>query len=395
MVDISDINTIAVIGAGLMGSGIAQVALMGGFENVILNDISAEKIEESVKNIEYSLKKVELEGKLESCITTEELMRHLVKEPDLERAVNEADFVIEAIPEIMSLKQDLFERLGKYTPDHAILATNTSTMSITEIGKHSGRADKIVGMHFFIPLRMRLIEVIKSKYTSEDTANRCVEVGKRLPCIRGPRVVMLLDKESPGFIVNRISITTNMYLFWLVNQAYEKGITPEQLDADIGNFLPMGLYEIMDQLGLDVVYHTSKYFEEKLSPDFAPGKVITTLVQEGNLGKKTGKGFYKYANGKIIKNADVISAGMLDLNILMAIQTNEGCRLLEEGLVSGYKQIDEAMITGLGTPGPFLPARKKYKEWCQILENLAEQSGKSYFKPCELMKSGRFLKMRK
>lgn len=395
MVDISNINTIAVIGAGLMGYGIAQVSLMAGFEKVILNDISIEKIEEGAKNIENSLKKVEAEGKLEPGITPDILMSRLVKEVDLETAVKEADFVIEAIPEEIHLKQELFEKLGRFAPEHAILASNTSTMSITDIAKLSERVDKIVGMHFFIPLRMRLIEVIKGEETTDDTANICVEVGKRLPCIRGPRLVMLIDKESPGFIVNRLSIAGNMYLLWLVDQAYEKGITAEQLDADVGSFVSMGIYEIFDQLGLDVIYHTSKYFEEVLSPDFKPGKVLTQLVKEGNLGRKTGKGFYNYKDGRIVKNPDVEKTGMLDLNTLLAIQTNEGCRLLTEGIVSGYKQIDEAMLTGLGTPGPFSPARRNYKEWCKLLEDLAETTGKSYFKPCELMQSGGFLKMRK
>lgn len=395
MVDRNDVNTVAVIGAGLMGHGIAQVALMAGFEKVILNDISDEAIETGAANIEKSLRALEQDHNLNEGLTADLLMSRLVKEANLEKAVEDADIIIEAIPEVMHLKQDLFEKLGRYAPEHTIFATNTSTMSISEIGKKSGRLDKMVGMHFFIPLRMQLIEVIKGKETSAQTLQTCAEVGKRLPCIRGPRLVMTLEKESPGFIVNRLSVTANMYLDWLLDSAAEKGITPEQLDADMGGFLPMGLFEIMDQLGLDVIYHCGKYFEEVLSSDFAPGKLLTKLVQEGYLGKKSGKGLYEYTNGKIIKHKDIKPAGMLELNALLAIHLNEGCRLLEEGIVSGYKQIDDAMITGLGTPGPFGPGKRNYKEWTALLERLVEKTGKTYLTPCELMRSGAFLKMRK
>jgi enoyl-CoA hydratase/3-hydroxyacyl-CoA dehydrogenase len=390
-----EIKNIAVIGAGLMGSGIALVSLMAGFDKVILNDINIEIIEKGVKDIERVFKKIESLGKLGEGNTTGSLLNKLVKEADLKTAVENVDFVIEAVPEIMSLKQDLYKKLGEYAPEHAILASNTSTMSISEIGKYSNRPDKVIGMHFFIPLRMRLIEVIQGEKTSDDTVKNCEEVGNKLPCINGKRLVMTIERESPGFIVNRLAIAGNIYLIWLLDEADKKGITPEQLDADAGSFLPMGLYEMLDQLGLDVIYHTLKYFEEVLSPDFAPGKVLTQKINNGELGKKTGKGMYEWAEGKVIKQKGVKKAEMLDLETLMAIQLNEGCRLLEEKIVPNYKMIDIAMNTGLGTPGPFTPGRKKYQEWCKLLEDFAKESGKSYVKPCDLMKSGAFLKMRK
>ncbi len=389
------IEKIVVVGAGLMGIGIAQVSLLAGFDQVTLNDINIDIIENGIKEIERIFKKIEPTGILGEGNNTEKLLKKIKKEVDLKKAVENADFIIEAIPEIMSLKQELFKKLGDFAPDHAVLATNTSTMLISEIAKYCNRPEKVIGMHFFIPLRMRLIEVIRGEKTSDETVKICENIANKLPCINGKRFIITINKESPGFIVNRLSIAGNVYLSWILDKAYEKGITAEQLDADIGDFLPMGLYEILDQLGLDVIYHTAKYFEEVLSPDFAPGKVLSQKIIDGNLGKKTGKGMYEWKGGKIVKHKDLKKANMLDLDILMAIQLNEGCRLLEQKILPNYKLIDTAMSTGLGTPGPFVPGKKKCKEWIKLLVSFAEQSGKKYFKPCDLMKSGGFVKMRK
>jgi len=389
------IKKIAVIGAGLMGIGIAQVSLMAGFEEVILNDIDNNIIEKGYEEIESIFRKLEVSNKLGDNNTTDNLLKNLRKEVDLKNAVRDADFIIEAVPEDMSLKQELYKRLGEYAPEHAILASNTSTMLISEIGKYSNRRDKVIGMHFFIPLRMRLIEVIRSEYTSDETTRICEQVGNKLPCINGKRLIITINKESPGFIVNRLSIAGNVYLNWIVDRADESNITPEQLDADIGTFLPMGIYEIMDHLGLDVIYHCLKYFEEVLSPDFAPGRVLSQKIQKGELGKKTGKGMYEWKDGKIMKHQGIKNTKMLNLDTLVAIQLNEGCKLLEDQIVPNYKIIDTAMITGMGTPGPFAPGKKNYKEWTKLLETFVQESGKKYFLPCKLMRSGDFIKMRK
>ncbi|MCK4686846.1 MAG: 3-hydroxyacyl-CoA dehydrogenase, partial [Candidatus Lokiarchaeota archaeon] len=152
MTEINNIETIAVIGAGTMGREIAQVALMAGFNKVILNDIKKEVLEQAVQFIQNGLNKIEAKNKLNEGVSTNLLMKNLFIEMDLEKAVAQADFVIEAIPEIMELKQELFKKLGKYTPKHAILATNTSTMSITKIAESSKKPDKVIGMHFFTPI---------------------------------------------------------------------------------------------------------------------------------------------------------------------------------------------------------------------------------------------------
>ncbi len=395
MVKIDNIKTFSVIGAGTMGREIAEVALMAGFKKVILNDTNKEVLEKAENYIREGLKKLDAKGKLGSFNTVDYLMGNLFKELDLKKAVENSDFVVEAIPEIMELKQNLFKQLCKYAPEHAILTTNTSTISITEIASASGCPDRIVGMHFFIPVPvLRLIEVIKGKKTSEDTINICIAVGQKFPALKGKKFLARIEKESPGFIVNRLTITGNLYLSWLLDEAMEKGIPYEQIDADAGFLQGLGPYAKWDYLGLDVVYNTHKYLEENLSPEFAPGKTITKLVKEGNMGRKTGKGLYEWIDGNP-KVDKTIKAGLFNPELFLAIQLNEGCRLLEEGIVSNYKIIDDAMFAGMDIPGPFGPGKKNYQKWSKMLEDLMEESGIQHFKPCYLMKSGEFLKRRK
>jgi len=395
MVNINNIKSISVIGAGTMGHEIAQVALMGGFKPVILNDLSYKILEKAENKIEDGLKRLEAKGKLGEGFTASGLMKNLIIEPDLKKAVSNADFIIEAIPEFMQIKQQLFEKLGKYAPKHAILATNTSTMSITEISSTSKRSDKVIGCHFFTPIVvLRLIEIIKGKETSEETVEIAVKVCQRFPALKGKRFLPILEKESPGFIVNRLIIGTSAYLNWLLDYAMDNNIPLEQIDADVKQLMEIGPFAKWDYLGLDVVYNTLNYFKEVLSDDFTPGKTLTKLVNNGQLGRKMGKGLFKWKEEKPLMNKEK-RAGVLNPELFMAIQLNEGCKLLEAGIVSGYKIIDETMLAGMDFPGPFGVGKKKYEEWTKLLENFVEKSNLNYLKPCNLMKSGKFIQMRK
>jgi len=404
MVDISHIKNFAVVGAGLMGSSIAHVALMAGFEKVIINDISMESLHKSEKLIEDALNTCEAMNNLSEGDSANILMGRLVKEIDLAKAVAKADFVVEAVPEVMEIKQEIFKKLGEYTPTHALLATNTSIMSITKITEPSGRSELAFGMHFCAPvINNRLIEVIKGKKTSDDILDIGVAIAQKFPCFEGKRYIARLEKESPGFILNRCLAAIGLYLSWIGEQALEKGISLEQLDADLSDSEEsMGLCEASDFVGLDVAYHGAKALEESLSPDFAPTEYLTEMVKSGNLGAKTGKGYFEWPEGVDImgikgrpKLNKKIKAGLIDLNAMMAVGLNEGCRLLEEGIVSGYKTIDDALYAGLKLPGLFIAGKSNYEQWSKLLEDLAEKTGKNYLKPCNLMKSGGFVKMRK
>jgi 3-hydroxyacyl-CoA dehydrogenase len=186
------------------------------------------------------------------------------------------------------------------------------------------------------------------------------------------------------------------YLMAMLDKAYEEGYKAPHIDKDVTAIKGRAPFEIADYLGLETVYNSIKYLEENLDPDLSPGRVLTSLVEKGHLGKKTGKGFYEW-EGEKIKSSEKVEegAGLVQPNDLLAIHLNEGCRLLEEGVVNGYRIIDKAMMTGMRIPGPFSPGKRNYKTWSTRLEEIVEITGKKYFLPCELMRTGDFKSMRK
>jgi 3-hydroxyacyl-CoA dehydrogenase len=240
------------------------------------------------------------------------------------------------------------------------------------------------------------VEVMKGEETSDISLDIGVEIGKRLPCLKGKRLSVRIEKESPGFIANRLLMSPNIYLNWVFDLAFEKGIPWEKIDADAEarKLTPMGPCELIDYLGVDTTYNVQLSFAEIFSPDFIPGKVLTNLVKENKLGKKTKAGFYDWSSGKPNINLDK-KAGIFNPEMSMAIMLNEGCKLLEEGIVQGYKIIDDVMLAGTSMPGPFRPGKSNYKKWSKMLEDFVDISGKTYLKPCKLMKSGGFIEMRK
>jgi enoyl-CoA hydratase/3-hydroxyacyl-CoA dehydrogenase len=268
-------------------------------------------------------------------------------------------------------------------------------MSPTKLGEASGKPEKVIGMHFFSPIRNRLIEITKGDKTSKESMEIGVAVGNKLPATEGKRVIIQLEKETPGHIANRVVGSAYIYINWLLDQALEKNIPFEQLDADIMGLLPNGVCMLCDGIGLDTVYNVLVYYSETLSPEFSPGKVITSMVENGNFGIKTGKGFYDWSKGTRPEIDPSKKAGLVDVEALMAQILNEGCRLLEQGIVKGYRVIDKAVSIGFRMPGPFITGKRNYQQLSSKLEEVSEITGISYLKPCSLMKSGEFLKMRK
>ena len=396
MTDISCINNVIVIGAGVMGSGIAQVALMAGFE-VTLVDLRKQFVNDGIAKIEAGLIKVHTKGKLGVGVSIDRILAKCKTSTDLAFAVKDADFVFEAVTEKLKIKKDVCNIVMANSPPHCIFASNTSTFSITEIAADSSRPEKVIGMHFFLPVILQCcVEVMRGEKTTNEALDIGVTVGRTLPCLKGKRLSVRIDKESLGFIANRLLIPPLIYVNWILDQAYERGIPWEQIDADAGagQLVPMGPCELSDYLGIDASYNSLKSFEKSVSPDFTPGKIMTKLMNEGNLGKKTGKGFYDWKEGKPKINLSR-KAGLFNPEILLAIQLNEGCKLLEEGVVSGYKIIDQVMVRGTSMPGPFGAGKNNFTKWSQMLENIVEKTEKSYLKPCKLMKSGGFINMRK
>jgi len=389
-----EIKNIVMIGAGLMGHNAAQIFLMAGY-NVTLVDIKDEFVDAGVAKIDEGLKKLEAKGKLGEGVSAADLMGNLKKSIDLASAVKDADFVVEAVVEIMDVKKDVFKTCDENAPPHCILATNTSTMSITEIASATNREDKVIGMHFFNPpILMRLVEIIAGEKSSDESMDAGVELGKNLPCLKGKRFVPKVLKDRPGFIVNRLNAPVQIYLNWVFDQAAEKGIPWEQIDADAAGLMPMGPCELGDYVGLDTMLHVGNYYAKTLSPDFKPGKVLTKMVEENKLGRKSPQGFFDWSAGrpKIDKSQ---KAGLFSVENSMAIMLNEGCRLLDEKVVTGFKVIDDANMAGMNTPGPFGGGKKQFEKWSKLLDDLADKTGKEYLRPCELMKSGGFVTMRK
>jgi enoyl-CoA hydratase/3-hydroxyacyl-CoA dehydrogenase len=385
-----EVKKIAVIGAGLMGNGIAQISLMAGY-NVMMVDVKQDFIDKGVAAINDGLKRLEAKGHLNSV----EVMGRLKTSLDLASAVKNSDFIIEAVVENMDIKKVVFKTCDQNAPSHCIIATNTSTMSITEIASATKREDKCIGIHFFNPPPlMRLVEVIKGEKTSDDAMEIGVKVGESLPCLRGTRFVARVLKDRPGFIVNRLNAPVGIYSSYIIDLAYEKGISWEQVDADTGGLMPMPPLVLADYVGLDTAYNVSNYYAKTLSPDFKPGKVLSKMVEEGKLGRKTGQGYYDWSKGRPEPDMSK-KAGLLDLELVMAVRLNEGCRLIEEGVVTGWKVIDDANMAGMNTPGPFSAGKNNYERWTKKLEEFVEKSGKEYLRPCELMKTGKFVKMRK
>jgi len=389
---------VLVLGAGLMGSGIAQVALMAGY-NVKLVDIKDEFVDGGYKKIQGGLQKLESKGALGEGVTANDVLSRLEKSIDLASAVKDVDIVIEAVIEKMDIKKQVCKTVMDNGSSHVIFASNTSTMSITEIGRDSGAPERVCGMHFFNPVPlMRCIEIIKGEFTSDKTFDIAMEIAGKLPCLRGNRYIAPVLKDRPGFIVNRMNAPANIYIGWVFDQAKEKGIDWARVDADAGGKMPMGPCELADYVGLDTMIHVGKYYQETLSPDFEAPKVVKQMVEAGNLGAKSGKGFYDWSQGRDAIKAKVKAAepaGLFNLENTMAILLNEGCRILEEGIASGYKIIDDANMAGMNSPGPFAAGKKNYERWSKLLEDLADKTGKDYLRPCDLMKSGEFVNMRK
>jgi 3-hydroxybutyryl-CoA dehydrogenase len=283
-----EIKKIGVLGAGAMGNGIAQVCAQAGHE-VVMRDIADKFVQKGLKTIEGFLAKSVEKGKI-----TEDEKKKVVGriKGTIDMAdLKDCDFIIEAVLEELELKKKVFQEAEKLTRPEVILATNTSSMSITAIGAATKRPDKVVGMHFFNPVPlMRLVEVIKGMDTSDETANVTMQLSEKLG-----KVAVLVKKDTPGFIVNRLMMVQMVEAI----KVYEEGIASmEDIDKAIKGGLnhPMGPFELMDLTGLDINYNVSEYFHHELNQELKHVTPLTlkNMVLAGKLGRKTGEGWYKY-----------------------------------------------------------------------------------------------------
>jgi enoyl-CoA hydratase / 3-hydroxyacyl-CoA dehydrogenase len=345
---LEDVKKVAMIGAGDMGHGIAACCLLGGY-TVVLRDIDQRFVDRGMAGIKGSFDKFKAKGKMTPEAYDEALAR-LIPMVDIQEAVRDADFVVEAVPEKLELKKSVFAELDKYAPKHAILASNTSNISISEIANATSRPEKVIGYHFFNPaILMKLVEVTKGAKSSEES----IQIGYGLAKKIG-KVPVIVKKDSPGFIYNRVNEPTLVFLSKILEAGHP---SPEELDAALKPLMPMTPFELMDYVGIDIAVHGMEYFAQVLSPDYKPSEALMSYLKTGNLGKKTGKGFYDWSQGR--PQIDLSKATKeYDINHLIALQVNEATKLLEEGVAEDPKEIDLAMANGGGSPfGPFALAQ--------------------------------------
>jgi 3-hydroxybutyryl-CoA dehydrogenase len=281
------LKNLVVIGSGVMGRGIAYVSAVGGFKTTLV-DISQEQLANAEKEINNIFEKGLARKKL-TFTEMEESKSRLRYSVSLAQYVKEADLVIEAVPEVMDIKKNIFEVIDQHAPETCCFATNTSTMSPTEIGSYTKRPDRVIAMHFFNPVhKMPLVEIIKGLETSDETAEAIRRAAEQM----GKETVII--NEFPGFVTSRISALVGNEAFYMLQEGVG---TPEEIDKAIklGLNYPMGPFELGDLVGLDTRLNNLNYLHSKLGEKYRPAPLLEQYVKAGRLGRKTGRGVYDYS----------------------------------------------------------------------------------------------------
>jgi len=390
---LADIDRVAVLGAGSMGHGITEVVAMAGYD-VVMRDVEQEIVDEGYDDIEWSLNKLAEKGRIDE--DPDDVLGRIGTAVDLATAVEDVDFVIEAAPEQMALKKEIYGDLDEMAPDDAILASNTSSLSITEMASVTDRPEQVVGTHFFNPpVKMDLVEVIYGEETTDESAETAYEfiedIGKTPIHVR---------KDVRGFVVNSVLGPFMAEPMFMVSAGET---TVEAADAGIVHQrgYPMGPFELLDMTGIDVVYHVRKEAGEEIP------EIMQEAVDAENLGKKTGKGFYEYEDSETPEES--LEAGEagdgkgttyepgdgeeFDWLRVEAMMANEAAKLID-GDVATAEAIDTGMRLGAGFPeGPCRRADKTgLEEIVDKLETLFEQTEDERYQPAdylvELVNSG-------
>ncbi len=286
-----EVKTVAVIGAGIMGRGIAHSAAVGGYRT-ILEDLLPAALRRAESEIRANLDKAVELGKV-AAPDADAAFRRVEYAGSVADAVRQADLVIEAVPEEMESKIEIFTLLDKICRPTTILASNTSSLSITEIASVTYRAKKCVGMHFFNPVhKMRLLEVVRALETDDDTLATAVEVGKRM----GKEVVVI--KESPGFVTSRINAMIGNEAFYMLQEGIASAADIDKA-LKLGLNHPMGPFELVDLVGLDTRLNILEYLHKSLGEKYRPAPLLVQYVKAGRLGRKSGRGVYEYPEAAV------------------------------------------------------------------------------------------------
>ena len=374
----NDIRNIAVIGAGDMGHGIAELCALNGY-HVYLKDIDQKFLDRAKKRIRDSLAILEKKGKIKND-NVESILARITLTLNYSEALEDCQLAIEAVPEIMALKKSVFLELDSNLQNSAVIATNTSNMSITELASQTEHSSQVVGMHFFNPvILMKAVEIIKGNNTSSETMRFAEEFVYSLNKLPIPVL-----KDIPGFIVNRVQALSSV----LLNKIIENKIaTPNQIDANFRKLgQPMGPFELMDYVGLDIYKHGADYFAKMIDPEFKPPKWINDLIDEGKLGKKTGCGIYDWSKGRPAIDLNDSSEN-IDFKDILLVQVNEAAKLIENGVVEYPGDIDLAIQNATGNVSGIFWLLKDNREYLiNRLNYLADKYEIEIFRPNELLK---------
>ena len=337
----SSINRITILGSGIMGHGIAQVSAMAGY-NVTLRDIDQSFLDKAMEKIQWSLNKLVEKEKI-TTNQAEDIVGRILPVVDLREALRGADMLIEAVPEDMNLKRKVYKEINQCSETKTIYASNTSTLPITELGELTNRPEHFIGLHFFNPPQlMQLVEVIPGKLTNQDITDKAMDYVLRIG-----KQPILCRKDVAGFIVNRIFIP-------LVHEAAycqdRDKASILQIDSAVKFKMafPMGIFELADYTGLDVIHKATIEMYSRDNAVINPHPKIKQLFDEGNLGQKSGRGFYDY-KGEKYERIDLTAqeAENYDPINLIAVAANSAAWLLSNG-VCNEEDLEKAMKLGMG-----------------------------------------------
>ena len=335
------VKKIAVLGAGVMGHGIGQVAAAAGYQ-VTIRDIAQEYIDNGLKGITGSLNRLVSRERM-TQEQMDQILGRITFTTDLKEAVGDAQLIIEAIPEKMELKHKVWKEVDEQAPKDAILASNTSSLSISKMAEAVSKPERFIGMHFFNPPAiMKLVEVNQGEKTSEETVKTVMETALKMG-----KTPVWVKKDAPGFIVNRILVTYLNEAAKLLDE-YQM----EQIDAAMQHKagMPLGPFMLSDLIGLDIVYDILKTFEEHLGEEYKPHPRITELYENKKLGRKTGEGFYSYEERPSVTEAQ---AEGFDVVKLLEPFVKEAEKVLKDAIATA-EDIDTAIKLGGNIPrGPF------------------------------------------
>lgn len=372
------VRRIAVLGAGTMGHGIAELAAISGF-SVNLYDISEEILERAREMIVSSMEKLVQKSRI-SKETMDSSLLKINFTKSLKEAVENVDFLIEAVPEDLEIKRKVFADADRYAQSDTIFASNTSTLPIGEIASSTKREDKFLGMHFFNPpILMPLVEIIKAEKTSEATLERTVSLAKKMG-----KEVVICKKDVPGFIVNRVLGPLFNEAAWCVLRGEA---TIEQIDSmaiyKVG--LPMGIFELADFTGIDVIYKASIAVSSRDSSNVLVAPTFKEMYESGKLGQKKGLGFYDYSKGRPKIGMD--AGKEMDPLTVFSPAINAASWLIRNDVCT-KEDLEKAVRLGLGFPEGILAMADRWGLE-KVLSSLREKMGKygSYYQPDPLIVS--------